>query len=314
MKAHISFLSSFVKKVGISFIAALLFSGCSLLPVKKAGLQVLTTDVSSSVFVDGQYVDKTPYIGKEFKPGTYTVKIQPDNPKLVPHETTVKLEPGLLTVITWNPGEKPETSGGVIYELEKLPSKKQTELSIFSLPDAAIVSIDQQQKEFTPISLPAIDPGNHEIEITLPSYQTQKHTISTVQGHRLKITVKLAKEAPKTTKTTEQVPQPPSIPNPESATQSAVPISTKSAVPVRQPVLGVATTSAQVTIEPTGFFVDGKEVLKVRSEPTSTGSELGYAPVGSTYPYLDESKNGWLKISFNQAVGWVSGQYSKKNP
>ena len=186
-------------KLGLSFclliIAGITLSGCTLpFGPAKAGLQVMTTEIPASVFLNGQYLEKTPYIGKNLKPGEYLLKVQPDDPEYVPYETTISLNKGLLTVVTWKPGTRPETSGGVIYEMESLPQKR-TEISIISIPDKAIVSLDSQQKDFTPLLLENVEEGSHEFEIRLPSYDSQKHTINVIEGYRINITVKMAKQS-----------------------------------------------------------------------------------------------------------------------
>jgi uncharacterized protein YgiM (DUF1202 family) len=302
---------------------SILLGGCSILSRKtKAGLQVITNDISSSVFLDGQYLDKTPYIGKELKPGTYSLRIEPDDSSLTPHETSVTLRKGLLTVVTWKPGTRPETSGGVIYEMEPLSNKKRSELSLISLPDGVIVTVDNQGKEFTPLLIEDIEPGQHEFEVSLPSYETQKHNINVIEGHRMNITVKLAKAEtaePTTTQPAETdqtasqsaevlgATASASLPAADAPPSSPAP-ATSSA---QSPTGSTPSTGATVTIEKTNYFVSGKEVLRVRASASSDGAELGFAEVGSTHPYLQETTDGWYKINFDGKTGWVSATFAK---
>lgn len=288
----------------------------------KAGLQVITNDTPSSLFLDGQYLDKTPLISKDLKPGTYTLKIQPDDNNLAAYETTVTLHKGLLTVVTWKPGPRPELSGGVIYEMEKLPNKKATQLALISIPDGAIVSLDNQAKEFAPIVLDNISPGQHEFTVSLPSYETQQHTLNMVEGHKINVTVKLARAT-----TAEASPNPAaSVSASPTATASAALAATSSAnkasasatpkasaspkaSPKASPTATI--TGPRARIKTTNFYQDDQEVLRVRSTPSSSGSTLGFAPVGSEYPYLEESKDGWHKITFEGKPGWVSSQFTE---
>ncbi|PIR61992.1 MAG: hypothetical protein COY81_03750 [Candidatus Pacebacteria bacterium CG_4_10_14_0_8_um_filter_43_12] len=178
-------------------LAALLFSGCQLLDYKaKSGLQVITDDVPSSVFLDGQYLNTTPLIEKEVQPGQYTLRIEPNNQSLLPYETNITLHKGLLTVVTWKPGTKEELSGGVMYEMEPLKNRLQTAVSVVSTPAGAIVSLEGKDKDFTPALYSDVQPGNRAFEITLPSYETQSHTINVQKGYRMLIQVKLAKLQP----------------------------------------------------------------------------------------------------------------------
>lgn len=166
------------KKLGFVLIlltSSVLFSACSN-PLDRrnvGGLQVITQDVPSSLFLDGQYLDKTPYINKTIKPGTYTLKIEPDNTNLVAHEAVITVRKGLLTVVTWKPGARAETSGGVVYEMEPIAGGK-TELSFTTIPDNAIIRIDEGEQKFSPLVVADLEPGHHQLEVSLPSYVTQK--------------------------------------------------------------------------------------------------------------------------------------------
>lgn len=287
-------------------------SACSFLDNKtKAGLQVITGDIPASLFLDGQYLEKSPYIGKDIKPGQYTLRIQPDDQTLIPYETIITLRKGLLSVVTWRAGTRPELSGGVMYELEKLPNSKATEVSVITIPDGAIVSIQGREKEFAPLNITSIEPGEKEFEVSLPSYEPQKHTINIVAGHRTTITVKLAKsEAIQTTDTS----QPENTASTSASTQSGT--STRQASASAQANNasgsgGLKTTGSRVRIKPTGYTQDGQEVLRVRDEASAAGDEIGIAPVGSIYPYQGEAFDGWYKISFNGKIGWVSSHFAE---
>lgn len=298
---------------------SLILSGCTSFFDKnnKAGLQVLTNDVTASIFLDGQYVEKTPYINKELKPGQYALRIEPEDSSLVPYDTTVNLGRGLLTVVTWKPGTQTELSGGVVYELEKLSSTKQTELSIITIPDGAVVSIDDGEKEFSPLLKTDVKPGTHEIAISLPSYESQSHTINVVEGHRLNVLVSLAKnpsEGP-TTQTTGSTNNSDATPTASTSSVAKQPATAstsaqKSDLDTIQ-LSGEQLTGPTITISPTNFFQDGKEVLRVRDGMGAAAKELGFAPVGSRYAYLNESSGGWYKINFQGKEGWVSATYAK---
>lgn len=303
-------------------------TGCNPLNRQtKAGLQVITSDVSSSVFLDGQFLDKTPYKGEEFLPGSYSLRIEPDDPSLTPHETSITLTKGLLTVVTWKPGERPETSGGVVYEMEPLTNKNRSELSIVSLPDGVIVKVDDDPKEFTPLLIEDIEPGQHEFEVSLPSYETQKHTINVIEGHRMNITVKLAKATESLPTTTEEVGEADGsgqatssakqatesarLQTNESETEDESEEETTEKPPSTE--VGSENDGPTVTITSTNFFVSGQEVLRVRDQASTAGEELGFAEVGQSYPYLDETTAGWYKIEFEGEEGWVSSSFSELN-
>lgn len=271
-------------KILILIPAMTLLSGCTLLGRKQvAGLQVITDEVSSSLFLDGQYLDKTAFIDQAIKPGQYTLRIEPDKAELAPYETQVTLRQGLLTVVTWKPGQNPETSSGVIYEMEPIKSN-QGELSFVTVPDNAIVKLDSGGQQFSPLTITNLEPGHHQFEISLPSYEKQAHTINVVKGHRTTVTVKLAKITPTETNASLE-------PSP-AATQAAQ-----------------LNTAPTVKILATGYFQDGVEVLRVRSQATTAAATIDFAHVGESYPYLEEKQGEWLKIKLDNQIGWISGDY-----
>lgn len=292
-----------LQKIVILLVAAVALSACDNLSVpevlqkgQKAGLQVITSNEEPvSLFLNSVFIGKTPFIEKDLQPGSFSLNIQPDNPSLVPYETTVNLEPGALTVVTWKPENRPELSGGVILEMKKLENpEKIAEIAFETIPEGAIVALGNGQKEFSPVLLSQIEPGHHEFEISLPSYETQRHTINVMEGYRMTVKMKLAKLEP--TQTSEI----PSTPSP-----TATPITTPSTGPE-------ATISARVKIIATGFFQDGQESLRVRSKPGATGETLGYIPVGTLVPFLEKNSDNWYKIIFEGKEGWVSGSYVEK--
>jgi hypothetical protein len=285
------------------FTAGFLFAGCSSFS-GKAGLQVMTNDIPAGVYLDGKHLGQTPYVNKDLKPGDYSLEIRPDSTTLVPYPTKISLKKGLLTVVSWKPGNRIESSGGFIYEMEPIRNKKNSELSITTLPDGAITSVDSQPRGFSPVLIEQIAAGKHEYEISLPSYETQKNEINVIEGYRMNITVKLAKQ--------EYIPTTASSSSSLNASGSATLASpSPSASPSK-----TATASSSIVPKPkvkiksTGFMQNGKEVLRVRSTPTPGGAEVGFATVGAEYPYLKEKENGWYKISLDGKTGWVSGQYA----
>lgn len=284
-------------------LASTVLVGCST-PFnrpKPAGLQVLTSSLPSSVFLNGQYLDKTPLIDRELPPGEYHIKIEPDDTQLVSYDTTVNLRPGILTVVTWKPAATPEQSGGVIYEMEKLPDANQTELSISTVPESAIVAINGDST-LSPVQLDDIAPGEQEYQVSLPSYESQQNTITIRPGYKMLVLVKLAKQQ----STAEASQVVPTVPDSLDATTST---ETASVAGVMTEVNSPTPTGPQVLILSTGYKQDGKEVLRVRSQPSTTSAQLGFAQVGKTYAYLGEKQQDWIKIEYAGKAGWVKEQF-----
>ena len=287
-------------------ISSTIFAGCSILNLNaNAGLQVITTDsIPAHIYLNGKLADKTPYINKELKAGEYTLEIKPDDDQLSTYDTKISLKSGLLTVVTWKPGSRPETSGGVIYEMEQLTDKKNSELSLTTIPDGSIVQVDGQAKGFSPVLVEHVSPGEHQYEVSLPSYETQKNTINVVEGFRMNITLKLAKQeyvAPANSSASASVAVP-------------LPIGNLLATGSGQIATNSGTTNdlvpaPKVKIKPTGFHQNGQELLHVRVDPDPGSNEVGLAVVGQEYPYLNQTLDGWYKINLNGKTGWVSGQF-----
>lgn len=293
-------------------ISSFFLSACNPFESKvKAGLQVITNDISVSLFLDDQYLDKSPYINKNIKPGTYSLRIQPDDTDLATYETSVTLNKGLLTVVTWKPGKTPESSGGIIYEMEKLNDKSESEVFFSTIPDSTIISFDGQDKRFSPLELTQVEPGHHEFEITLPSYETQKHTINVVAGHRLNISIKLSKEEGGGNYIEQTAEENSTQAEIKSAEENDQLIDNKNGDLKSESEEGPLVGS-KVKILPTNFFQEGQELLRVRDASSSAGKELGFVDVGQEYKYLQQTANNWYKIEFapNQN-GWISGRYSQ---
>lgn len=296
----------------LPLIFALLFSGCSMVKDKnKAGLQIITNNESVLIFLNNQYIDKSPYINKSLQPNEYILRLEPEDRSLSAYEVPITLRKGLLTVVTWKPGASPETSGGVIYELEPIDNKKIAEVSFISFPDNTIIQFDKKEKQFSPLIITDLEPGHHEFEANLPSYESQKHTINLVAGHRLNINLKLAK----VTTETETKPSPTDLPNPPETKKDALE-SSPSAKISREEFLNNSNNQSnqaivgnRIKILPTNFYMNGEEVLRVRESSSANSKELGFAQVGQEYAYLDEENNGWYKIKFNQQEGYVSKQF-----
>ncbi len=319
-----------LKKIILALLivgVASVFAGCipQLDKRKYAGLQVTVSDVPATIYLDGTYLSETPFKQNDLKPGVYTLKIQPDDASLVPYELPIRLTGGLLTAVVWNPGTRPELSGGVVYELERLSNRQQTELAISSIPDGAIVRINDGDMDFAPLVRTDLTAGKQSIALTLPSYDDQNHTLNLVPGHRLSVLVKMARTADTfdagdgaavsstgdTNADTANATD--TTTTSETATSSAIRTAQKTPVTGSGAgASGSATfTGKKVTILPTGFIQNGEEVVRVRESSSAASRELGFAKVGQSYQYLNVTTADWIKIQFNSVPGWISKTYGR---
>lgn len=299
----------------------------------KAGLNVSTAEIESTVYLDDNYIDKSPILNQNLNPGTYMLKIQPYDPKYVPYETPINLYDGAITVVHYRPGTRIEYSEILIFELESLKSDSQTELAIVSIPSDSIISLDDGKKQFTPKDFESIEPGSHELKVSLPSYITKTFNIEAIQGHRLTVTVKLAKEFDQDGDAQEGEAQNGEVQNKETrdsedekneedeeeSSEEGGSENKEDAIVENEGGEGAEASSeekpepitSKVLIKKTGFFRDGKEVLRVRDKAGLTGQEVGFVTVGQQYSYLNESQNGWLKINFNAKSGWIDQNFAE---
>jgi hypothetical protein len=307
---------------------SVVLSGCTVFESKvKSGLQVVTNDTKASLFLNEQYLDKTPYIDKNIKPGTYTLKIDPEDKSLAPLETSLTLNKGTLTVVTWNPGKTPETSGGVTYELQPHSDPKTAEVEFHTVPDTAIITFDNQEQTFSPLTISKVEPGNHEFEIKLPSYQTQKHTMNAVAGKKLVITIKLAKQvagtasltadrtksASNSSETNKSASDSSKKTSSGSADLSPTSLSDKIAKNLAVPTATDSVTiGSRIKIQPTNYFQNEKEVLRIRENSDAASKEIGLVLAGNEYRYLKNHTNGFYQIQFGQKqTGWVSDKFAQ---
>lgn len=274
-----------------------------------SSLHIESSQHELSVFLNGELMGKTPFQANELEPGSYNLLLQPTDPDLVEHETTILLKPRLQTAVIWNPGIRPEYSSGVILELEELSNRQASELAVTTIPDGGLISINGGDLEYAPLVRRDLPTGSHQVTINLISYETQSHDIIIQPGFRTSAFVKMGREpspeelarldAQREARAAgfDQDLEGAEADSPsESATDSAI----LSEVPL-----------PRVTITATNFFQDGEEVLRVRSQSSAAGAELGFASVGKSYPYLGQTQAGWYQIEFNGAEGWVSNQFSR---
>jgi len=229
----------------------------------------------SQVFINGMDVGRTPY-DAVMEPGEITVKIEPfGENNYSSYETKVNLVSNIKTVIKREFTETDEKSSGEIASFEKIGGKDAS-VSIVAIPDSAQISLDGQLRGFAPYKITSITPGEHRLVVSAENYQERALSIRAHQGFKLTVVIKLA-------------------------ALEIEPTSTSS--PVEEEKL------FQVLIldTPNGF-------LRVRSEPSTDGEEIGRVDSGQTYPFLAEDKEtGWFKIEYEEGQeGWVSSDYSQK--
>ena len=247
---------------------------------KPAGILVTSTP-TSSVFIDGQLMRKTPY-EEVFDPDTVLVGLIPESidKKYVSYEAKVTLASGIKTVVRRELTETEEASSGDIVSFEK-ETGKGVSLVVISDPDNAQVLLDGTPRGFSSYKSANLSVGEHQVTVKSPGFTDRTLTVKTIAGYKLTIIVKLGKF-------------------------------------VEEPEVEAAATEIKTFVKildtPTGF-------LRVRSESGAAGREIHQVAPGEKYLFLEEdAQTGWFKIQLQEPApglpdgltGWVSNEYSKK--
>ena len=250
-----------------------------------AGLKI-DTNPPSLVFIDNRQVGRTP-LDKYYAPGEFVIKLIPDSTSsaLTTYQTKVHLTDKAITVVKRDFSSSEAGSSGEIISLQPLPDSSNTAISIItSSPESASVALDGQPQGLTPLSISTVTPNDHLIAVSAPGFISRTVNAKSVQGFRLLVNVKLAIDPTAV----------PFVPTPAASSSASL----------------VASSSAQLTIlsTPVGF-------LRVRSSPSTAGTEVGQVKPGEKYDILD-SKADWYLIKLSlpaTSSGWISSQYAKKN-
>lgn len=249
-----------------------------------AGLKIKTTP-QASVYLDDKLIGKTPYDGRH-PAGNYALKLVADESG-GSWQDKIVLTPQTLTYVDKEIGSSDLTTQGDVVSLEKIDNE-ETEISIISTPDAAIVSIDGIEKGISPLNIPVLD-GEHDIVVDSTGFIGRTIKIQAVKGFRVNINTQLALSS--------QAPQ--SQPSPTADASKPQPTGSTPGTPEpAKPYVVIKST-------PTNF-------LRVRFDASLAASEVARLKPGDKVPYLEE-KSGWFKVNYVEGKeGWISSRYADK--
>lgn len=247
---------------------------------------------SAGIFIDNVSVGKTPYEDK-FKTGEFVVKLIPEGEgdQTVSWQGKVKINKNSLTYVNRELGKSEVTSAGEIFTITKMEKSPKNstlgEVLVETEPSGAIVYLDNDEKGISPLVLQDVPRGDHELSVFMPGFFRRTQKINVEGEYRVNTQIKLSLD--ENQKTLDQTLEEKRKESSASAQQNQE-----------------AKVIEKITIQSTstGF-------LRVRSEPSLAGEEVGQVKPGETYDILEE-QNGWYKIKFDETEGWVSGQYAKK--
>ena len=262
--------------LSVLLVSFVLFFISGKIKPKKAGILIETTP-SSTVFVNGVQVGKTPYSGT-FDPGEINLKLVPDalDKPLVLFETRLLLSSGIQTVVKREFGETVDLSGGEIISFEKTGESKPA-IAVVTDPDSAQISIDGKAYGFAPYKTSQVTASAHQVAVSLNGYAERMVNVKAISGYKLTLIVKLAKDVNKL----EPTPTPAATPKPE--------------------------VKVEILPTPNGF-------LRVREFSSTTSGEIARVNPKDQFILIEESEDkSWYKIEYQTGqFGWISSQYAKK--
>jgi uncharacterized protein YgiM (DUF1202 family) len=277
-------LALIVVALVLAIVAVLFFVGY----FKPKGAGILVESVpTSNVYIDGEQVGRTPY--KETRtPSEITLRLVPDSfdEPLVPYVTKITLVSGVETVVRREFGNTDEVSAGEVLSFERIGGDEAS-LSVISVPDSSQLAIDNTTRAFTPYKTSALMPGKHTLRVSSSGYSERLIDLKTFKGYKLTAIVQLS--------------------------LSNLPQEEEEVVVEEEVDEVVVEILVEILSTPTGF-------LRVRSEPSTLGKEVGQVEPEDQFVLLEEDEEtGWYKIEFEEGgedeeakIGWISNQYARK--
>ncbi|MBU1127104.1 MAG: PEGA domain-containing protein [Patescibacteria group bacterium] len=268
----------------------------------KAAVQIDSTP-KARVFIDSVEQGVTPFESGKIEAGKHEIKLVPvsETDGASSWEATLDLVPGIFTVVNRTLGKSAANSSGIIISMEEITSRKSASIQVISIPDQAVVKINNESKGFAPVMLEGINPGSYNLTVSLPGYEERQIPLNAVLGYKIKVQVQLAQTIEGIVEEATPSAEVEGAVDEKVEEEEEVVEKEESTVSIEKPYVKIKET-------PTGW-------LKVRSEPSSAkGDEtvLAKANTGDTFPYLDETTSGWHKIEYEEdEEGWVSGVYSE---
>ena len=262
------------------------------------------------VFVDGIQRETTPFFDGKVEAGEHTVKVVPVETEggLITWEGKVSVAPNILTVINRDLASSETLSSGDTMTLEKISDRNSSSLAVVSMPDQAVVRVNGEPKDFTPVLVEDLTPGDYQVVVSSPGYRERTVLATTIIGYKLTINVKLAQEmeVAQEESVEDESKEGESSSDEEKSEEGEEELQQEadedeepggpSPAPPAKPYVEIIET-------PTGW-------LRVRDEPSTESEELAKVEPGQMFPYLEEEENGWYLIEYeDDKEGWVSGVY-----
>lgn len=259
----------------IFFVITIIFLVGSLLLDNQKGkgaLQV-TANSSTQVFLNGNFIGKTPLclcdLQKLLTTGDYTVKLVPDDKSFQNFEQKITINKGILTVVDRDFKDQPGFSSGSLITFSPIDDKR-AQLLIITSPAGAKVILDNSEVGATPLLLNDVTPSDHEVKILKDGYSEKTIKIKTLVGKKLEVNIALGINLDK---------------------NNSASVSAKSVV---------------ILDTPTGY-------LRVRESNSVDSDQIATVNPGDKFELVDEKDGWYEIKLKDGSLGWISDSYAKKS-
>src|SRR3989344_2615275 len=129
----------------------------------------------------------------QFPPREVVVKLIPDSSdqSLATYQTKVRLADKVYSVIRRDFGKSDADSAGEIVTLQPQSSRTPSLAVITSTPDSASVTLDGEPQGFTPLLVPSLAEGDHQITVSAPGFTPRTISAQATANYKLTLNVKL---------------------------------------------------------------------------------------------------------------------------
>lgn len=258
----------------VFLLVSIIFLGGSLVLDNQKGkgaLQV-TANTSTQIFLDGNFIGKTPLclcdLQKLLTTGEYSLKLIPDDKKYQNFQQKIVINKGILTVVDRSFQENPGFSSGSLVTFSPI-SENNAEILIISSPLGAKVILDNSEMGVTPLLLSDVTPSDHELKILKDGYAEKTVKIKTLIGKKLEANIILA------------------ISSQENSQASA------------------SANKVVILDTPTGY-------LRVRKSNSVESEQIATVNPGDKLDLISEKDDWYQIRLENGVTGWISNAYAKK--
>jgi PKD repeat protein len=147
--------------------------------VQSGTLAITTVPQNANVFIDNVFKGVTPLTLTDTPSGYHILHIK--LPGFDDYTTGATVEPSktvlIQAVLRENGANTSATTAPVVTVTTVLP-RQNGSIAVTSVPNGAIVTLDGQYEGTTPVIIPDVLPGNHEISLTYTGYVPLNQSIS----------------------------------------------------------------------------------------------------------------------------------------